>query len=157
MRRVFQRVNEKLGTNWTLHDLRHTAANRMANDPNLTLAQVRAILRHTDLATTGRYLNARVEDLFDALQAHYSRPGSSARSPLATTPRTSRRCSVADHSTVEVSTVRNRRQNYAEAPRVKAPTRFSRASAKAAPAPRPERPRRRLGTCRRSASRTCAT
>ncbi|MFG2638663.1 hypothetical protein ACGFX8_33650 [Streptomyces sp. NPDC048362] len=46
----------------------------MANDPNLTLAQVRAIPRHTDLATTGRYLNARVEDLFDALQAHYNRP-----------------------------------------------------------------------------------
>ncbi len=47
---------------------------RMANDPNLTLAQVRVILRHGDLATTGRYLNARVEDLFDALQAHYTRP-----------------------------------------------------------------------------------
>ncbi|MFF8024773.1 tyrosine-type recombinase/integrase [Streptomyces sp. NPDC007896] len=74
MRRVIQRVNDKLGTNWTLHDLRHTAATRMANDPNLTLAQVRAILRHTDLATTGRYLSARVEDLFDALQQHYSRP-----------------------------------------------------------------------------------
>ncbi|MFI6062453.1 tyrosine-type recombinase/integrase [Streptomyces sp. NPDC051286] len=74
MRRVIQRANERLGTNWTLHDLRHTAATRMANDPNLTLAQVRAIMRHTDLATTGRYLNARVEDLFDALQAHYNRP-----------------------------------------------------------------------------------
>lgn len=74
MRRVIQRANDKLATNWTLHDLRHTAANRMANDPNLTLAQVRAILRHSDLATTGRYLNARVEDLFDALQAHYNRP-----------------------------------------------------------------------------------
>ncbi|WP_053611762.1 tyrosine-type recombinase/integrase [Streptomyces sp. XY533] len=74
MRRVIQRVNDKLRTNWTLHDLRHTAATRMANDPNLTLAQVRAILRHTDLATTGRYLNARVEDLFDALQGHYNRP-----------------------------------------------------------------------------------
>ncbi len=74
MRRVIQRANEKLGTNWTLHDLRHTAAKRMANDPSLTLAQVRAILRHSDLATTGIYLNERVEDLFDALQAHYNRP-----------------------------------------------------------------------------------
>ncbi|MEU9411645.1 site-specific integrase [Streptomyces sp. NPDC048281] len=74
MRRVLQRANEKLKTNWTLHDLRHTAANRMANDPNLTLAQVRVIMRHADLATTGRYLNARVEDLFDALQQHYNRP-----------------------------------------------------------------------------------
>lgn len=74
MRRIIQRANNKLGTNWTLHDLRHTAANRMANDPGLTLAQVRVIMRHTDLATTGRYLNARVEDLFDALQQHYNRP-----------------------------------------------------------------------------------
>lgn len=28
-RRVLQRANEKLGTNWTLHDLRHTASTRM--------------------------------------------------------------------------------------------------------------------------------
>ncbi|RZD89564.1 integrase [Streptomyces albidoflavus] len=74
MRRVMQRANARLATNWTLHDLRHTAAERMANDPHLTLVEVRAILRHTDLATTGRYLRARVEDLFDALQAHYNRP-----------------------------------------------------------------------------------
>ncbi|WP_053196317.1 tyrosine-type recombinase/integrase [Streptomyces viridochromogenes] len=74
MRRVIQRANEKLGTNWTLHDIRHTAANRMANDPALTLPQVRVILRHSDLATTGRYLNARVEELFEVLQAHYNRP-----------------------------------------------------------------------------------
>ncbi|MEE1766200.1 tyrosine-type recombinase/integrase [Streptomyces sp. SP18BB07] len=47
MRRVIQRVNDRLRTNWTLHDLRHTAATRMANDPILTLSQVRAILRHT--------------------------------------------------------------------------------------------------------------
>lgn len=74
MRRIIQRANERLDTNWTLHDLRHTAAERMANDPHLTLAEVRAILRHADLATTGRYLRSRVEDLFDALQAHYNRP-----------------------------------------------------------------------------------
>ncbi|MEV5481544.1 MULTISPECIES: tyrosine-type recombinase/integrase [Streptomyces] len=74
MRRVIQRANANLKTNWALHDLRHTAAERMANDPNLTLVEVRAVLRHSDLATTGRYLRARVEDLFDALQAHYNRP-----------------------------------------------------------------------------------
>ncbi|MDT3395313.1 tyrosine-type recombinase/integrase [Streptomyces sp. B1866] len=74
MRRTVQRANDKLGTNWSLHDMRHTAAERMANDPNLTLSQVRVIMRHTDLATTGRYLRTRVEDLFDALQEHYNRP-----------------------------------------------------------------------------------
>lgn len=74
MRRVVQRANERLGTNWSLHDLRHTAATRMANDPALTLAQVRVLMRHADLATTSRYVRPRVEELFDALQQHYERP-----------------------------------------------------------------------------------
>ncbi|MCX5125375.1 site-specific integrase [Streptomyces sp. NBC_00347] len=74
MRRILQRANARLDTNWTLHDLRHTAATRMANDPALTLNEVRAILRHANISTTGRYLHARVEDLFNQLQAHYGRP-----------------------------------------------------------------------------------
>ena len=74
MRRILQRANIKLETNWTLHDLRHTAAQRMANDPNLTLSEVRTIMRHTALATTGIYLNTRIEGLFDKLQEHYTRP-----------------------------------------------------------------------------------
>ncbi|GAA2301899.1 site-specific integrase [Nonomuraea roseoviolacea subsp. roseoviolacea] len=74
MRRVLQRANEVLGTNWTLHDLRHTAATRMANDPKLTLAEVQTILRHAGIETTGRYLTVRVEDMFDKLQEHYERP-----------------------------------------------------------------------------------
>ncbi len=43
-------------------------------------------------------------------------------------------------TTVETYTVRNRRTNYSETPREKVPTRFSSASVKAAPAPRPEKP-----------------
>ena len=74
MRRILQRANEKLGTNWTLHDARHTAATRMASDDRLTLAEVQAILRHAHLDTTGRYLTARVEDMHDKLAEHYSRP-----------------------------------------------------------------------------------
>jgi hypothetical protein len=31
MRRIFQRANEMLGTNWTLHDCRHTTAARLAS------------------------------------------------------------------------------------------------------------------------------
>lgn len=73
-RRVLQRANEKIGTNWTLHDLRHTAATRLANDPSITLTEVQAILRHADISTTGIYTAVRVEDLFDKLQAHYNRP-----------------------------------------------------------------------------------
>jgi integrase len=74
LRRIVQRVNVRLGTNWTLHDLRHTAATRMAHSGKLTLAEVQAILRHADIRTTGRYLSVRVEDLVDKLAAHYAQP-----------------------------------------------------------------------------------
>jgi integrase len=74
LRRIMQRVNTRLGTNWTLHDLRHTAATRMANGGTLTLAEVQAILRHADIRVTGRYLVTRVEELFDKLAEHYARP-----------------------------------------------------------------------------------
>jgi integrase len=74
MRRVLQRANEKLGTNYTLHDARHTAATRMAADERLTLAEIQAILRHAHLDTTGHYLTVRVEDLHDKLQEHYTKP-----------------------------------------------------------------------------------
>ncbi len=74
MRRVLQRANDKLGTNWTLHDARHTAACRMAADPGLTLPEVQTVLRHRHLSTTERYLQPRVEDLHDKLQEHFNRP-----------------------------------------------------------------------------------
>ena len=38
--RMFERANALLGANWTLHDLRHSAAHRMARDPALPLASV---------------------------------------------------------------------------------------------------------------------
>jgi len=52
LRAVFRRANTALGTNWSMHDLRHTAALRMARDPNLTLRDVQVILGHTDIDTT---------------------------------------------------------------------------------------------------------
>jgi len=52
MRRVLQRANDRLGTRWTLHDLRHTAAYRMAQDPRLSLTDVQWVLGHAQLATT---------------------------------------------------------------------------------------------------------
>jgi integrase len=59
MRRVMQRANILLGTNWSLHDLRHTAAYRMANGGKLTLPEVQTIMRHADIQTTNRYLDPR--------------------------------------------------------------------------------------------------
>ncbi|MGY3676556.1 integrase [Streptomyces sp. TE33382] len=74
MRRTLQRANEKLQTNWTLHDLRHTAAYRMARDPKLTLPEIQRIMRHKKLDTTGIYLPVRLDEIADKLQEFYTRP-----------------------------------------------------------------------------------
>jgi integrase len=74
MRAVLNRANGKLGTNWSLHDLRHTAAARMAGDPELSIVEVQAVLRHRHLSTTERYTRVRIEKLVDKLQQHYARP-----------------------------------------------------------------------------------
>lgn len=73
-RRVLQRAGEVLGANWTLHDLRHTAATRLARDPEMTLVEVQTILRHAHLSTTALYTVVGLEDLVDKLADHYSRP-----------------------------------------------------------------------------------
>jgi integrase len=74
LRRMLQRANAKLGTNWTPHDTRHTAATRMANDPSLTLPQVQTILRHRHVTYTLRYLRTNIDELFARLQTHFQRP-----------------------------------------------------------------------------------
>jgi integrase/recombinase XerD len=53
LRAVFRRVNTVLGSNWTMHDLRHTAALRMSRDDSLSLRDVQTILGHAHLSTTG--------------------------------------------------------------------------------------------------------
>ncbi|MEU9800806.1 tyrosine-type recombinase/integrase [Streptomyces sp. NPDC051000] len=52
LRAVLRRVNALLGTNYTMHDLRHTAALRMSRDENLSLRDVQTILGHAHLSTT---------------------------------------------------------------------------------------------------------
>jgi integrase len=56
-RAMFTRANAALGSNWSLHDLRHTAAYRMARDPQMPLTDVQWVLGHAHLSTTQRYLN----------------------------------------------------------------------------------------------------
>jgi integrase/recombinase XerD len=53
LRAVFRRVNALLGTNWTMHDLRHTAALRMSRSDALSMRDVQTILGHAHLSTTG--------------------------------------------------------------------------------------------------------
>ncbi len=51
-RAMFTRANQELGANWSLHDLRHTAAYRMARDPQMPLCDVQWVLGHVHLPTT---------------------------------------------------------------------------------------------------------
>lgn len=52
LRAVFRRANATLGTNWSMHDLRHTCSLRMARDESLSLRDVQTILGHAHLSTT---------------------------------------------------------------------------------------------------------
>jgi integrase len=72
---MFARANATLGANWTLHDLRHTAAYRMARDPGLPVTDVQWILGHAHLSTTQRYLNPLTEDVIADVLAFHDRRG----------------------------------------------------------------------------------
>lgn len=73
-RAVLRRANAALGTNWTLHDLRHTAAARLLSDPAFTLVDVQTILRHANITTTQIYTQPRLEELVDKVLEHHARP-----------------------------------------------------------------------------------
>jgi hypothetical protein len=73
MRAVLRRANIALGANWTLHDLRHTAAMRMQNDPNMRLSDIQTILGHASILTTQKYLRPRDAEVFAHAQAHFER------------------------------------------------------------------------------------
>jgi integrase len=73
MRAVLRRANTALGTNWTLHDLRHTFAVRMANDPKMPLVTVQVLLGHVHLATTQRYLRPHLEQVIAHARDHHQR------------------------------------------------------------------------------------
>ncbi|GAB4085030.1 site-specific integrase [Myceligenerans cantabricum] len=70
-RRMLQRANDALGTRWALHDLRHTAAQRMVDDPGLSLSDVQWVLGHENLTTTQQYLRPREEEVVGRVLAHH--------------------------------------------------------------------------------------
>ena len=72
-RLMFTRANAALGANWSLHDLRHTAAYRMARDPQVPLTDVQWVLGHAHLSTTQRYLNPLSEDVIAGMLAFHTR------------------------------------------------------------------------------------
>jgi integrase len=72
-RAMFTRANALLGANWTLHSLRHTAAYRMARDPDMPLTDVQWVLGHAHLSTTQLYTSAPAEDVIASIIAHHTR------------------------------------------------------------------------------------
>ncbi|WP_322770427.1 tyrosine-type recombinase/integrase [Frankia sp. Cr1] len=72
-RAMFTRANAALGANWSLHDLRHSAAYRMIRDPAMPLTDVQWVLGHAQLSTTQVYLAAPAEDVIAAVLAHHAR------------------------------------------------------------------------------------
>jgi site-specific recombinase XerD len=71
--RMFTRAGESLGKDWTLHDLRHTAAYRMARDPQMPLTDIQWILGHARLSTTQVYLTPVPGDVIAAVTAFHAR------------------------------------------------------------------------------------
>jgi integrase len=82
-RAMFVRANGSLGANWSLHDLRHTAAYRMARDPQMPITDVQWVLGHAHLSTTQQYLNPLPEDVIASVLAHYARQAEGASAPAS--------------------------------------------------------------------------
>jgi integrase len=72
-RAMFTRAGAALGANWSLHDLRHSAAYRMARDPAMPLADLQWVMGHAHLSTTQRYLNPLSSDVIEAMLAFHAR------------------------------------------------------------------------------------
>jgi integrase len=86
-RAMFTRANQVLGANWSLHDLRHTAAHRMARDPQLPLTDVQWVLGHAHLSTTQLYLTPIPSEVIAGVLAHHRRaPNGSPFSPASDGP-----------------------------------------------------------------------
>jgi len=84
-RAIFIRVNSVLGTDYSIHDLRHTAAYRMARDPEMPLTDVQWILGHAQLTTTQIYTSAPIGETIASILAHHARRAAPS-APAAITP-----------------------------------------------------------------------
>ena len=70
-----------LGANWSLHDLRHSAAYRMARDPQMPLTDVQWVLGHAHLSTTQIYVTPAPEDVVASVLAHHRRQAGQSATP----------------------------------------------------------------------------
>jgi integrase len=85
-RMMFARAQRTLGSNWSLHDLRHTAAYRMAADPQVSLADIQWVLGHAHLSTSEIYLTPSPDQLVEHLLAHHEHRSTMEAAPAAPAP-----------------------------------------------------------------------
>jgi integrase len=84
--RMFERAAGAAGSTATLHALRHTAAYRMAEDPELPLTDVQFVLGHALLTTTQIYMTPRKEDVIRRVLAHHAEQTRTASQRAAAPP-----------------------------------------------------------------------
>jgi integrase len=65
----------------TWHDFRHSAAYRMARDPQMPLTDVQWVLGHALLSTTQIYTTPLPEDVITGVLAHHARRANQAAQP----------------------------------------------------------------------------
>lgn len=70
---TLRRANALLGTNWSLHDLRHTACARMAQDSNMLLTDVQWVMGHARISTTQLYMVPGQDEVVARALAHFAR------------------------------------------------------------------------------------
>jgi site-specific recombinase XerD len=85
LRAMLRRANTTLGTNWTMHDLRHTCALRLLRGTGVSVRDVQVILGHAHLSTTQIYLDEDDSEVIARVHRHlaeraqpptFSRPAS---------------------------------------------------------------------------------
>ncbi|MER6945081.1 tyrosine-type recombinase/integrase [Nonomuraea sp. NPDC000554] len=81
LRAVLRRVNESLGTNWTMHDFRHTCALRMLRSNDLSLRDIQVVLGHAHLTTTQLYLEEEPEVVIRRVHEYLSTRQQTAQPP----------------------------------------------------------------------------
>jgi integrase len=85
-RAMFVRANTALSANWSLHDLRHSAAYRLARDPQMPITDVQWVLGHAHLSTTQIYVTPTAEDVVESVLAHHRRQAEPKTSPQQPAP-----------------------------------------------------------------------
>jgi integrase len=73
LRAILRRINGRLDTNITAHDLRHTLCLHLVSDSQPSLVDVQQVMRHRQITTTGRYLRPQPDEVIAKVHEHYTR------------------------------------------------------------------------------------